>query len=71
VLTLRILGSYDSSAARIPTIAADSFATGSSDGAFFLGVGDHGGAVTKAQIQQILHMRNDTTLPELRWSTTS
>ena len=70
VLTLRILGSYDSSASRIPTVAPNSFAPGFSDGALFLGVGDHGGAVTKAQIQQILQLRNDTTLPELRWSTT-
>ena len=26
--------------------------------------------MTKAQIQQVLQMRNDTSLPELRWSTT-
>jgi alpha-mannosidase len=71
VLTLRILGSYDSAAARIPIVAKDSFAPGFSDGALFLGVGDHGGAVTKAQIQQVLEMRKDSTLPELRWSTTS
>ena len=70
VLTLRILGSYDSPAARIPAIAPHSFASGFSDGALFLGVGDHGGAVTRAQIQQVLQMRNDNTLPELRWSTT-
>jgi alpha-mannosidase len=70
VLTLRILGSYDSSAARIPTVAGTSFAAGFSDGALFLGVGDHGGAVTKAQIAQVLQLRNDTSLPELRWSTT-
>ena len=71
VLTLRILGSYDSPASRIPTVAGNSFAPGFSDGALFLGVGDHGGAVTKAQIQQVLQMRNDPNLPELRWSTTS
>src|SRR6202021_2914650 len=71
VLTLRILGSYDSSASRIPTVAGNSFAPGFSDGALFLGVGDHGGAVTKAQIQQVLQMRNDPSLPELRWSTTT
>ena len=70
VLTLRILGSYDSAASKIPTVAGNSFAPGFSDGALFLGVGDHGGAVTKAQIQQVLEMRNDTSLPELRWSTT-
>ncbi len=69
VLTLRIYRSYDSSAPEIPKVADSSFAEGFSDGAFFLGVGDHGGAVTKAQIQQILQLRNDPSLPELRWST--
>ena len=70
VLTLRILNSYDNPAARIPMVADTSFAPGFSDGAFFLGVGDHGGAVTKAQIQEVLQLRNETNLPELRWSTT-
>ncbi len=69
VLTLRILHSYDNPASRIPAVVKDSFAPGFSDGAFFLGVGDHGGAVTKEQIQQVLQLRNDTSLPELRWST--
>ena len=71
VLTLRILGTYDSGAARIPAAAKDSFAPGFANGALFLGVGDHGGAVTKAQIQQVLAMKSDTSLPELRWSTTA
>ena len=70
VLTLRILHSYDNTAAQIPAVAKISFAPGFSDGAFFLGVGDHGGAVTKAQIQEVLLLKNDTSLPELRWSTT-
>ncbi|MHB1960138.1 MAG: glycoside hydrolase family 38 N-terminal domain-containing protein [Acidobacteriaceae bacterium] len=70
VLTLRILNSYDNPAARIPMVADTSFAPGFSDGAFFLGVGDHGGAVTKAQIQEVLQLRNETSLPDLRWSTT-
>jgi alpha-mannosidase len=69
ILTLRILHSYDSPAAQIPAVAESSFAPGFSHGAFFLGVGDHGGAVTKAQIQEISQLRNDTNLPELRWST--
>ncbi len=69
VLALKIYGSYDGSASRIPDTAANGFAPGFDHAAFFLGVGDHGGAVTKAQIQQILQMRNDPTLPELRWST--
>lgn len=70
VLTLRILQSYDNAAAKIPALAKNGFAPGFSDAAFFLGVGDHGGAVTKAQIQEVLLLRNDATLPELRWSTT-
>lgn len=70
VLTLRIFQSYDNPAARIPTAAVHSFASGFSQGAFFMGVGDHGGAVTKAQIQEVLQLRNDPNLPELRWSTT-
>ena len=71
VLTLRILHSYDNAAAQIPALAKHSFAPGFSHGAFFLGVGDHGGAVTKAQIKGVILLRNDTSLPELRWSTTS
>ncbi len=70
VLTLRILGSYDNPANRIPKVADQSFASGFSHGAFFLGVGDHGGAVTKEQIRQVLELRKDSSLPELRWSTT-
>jgi alpha-mannosidase len=69
VLTLKILNSYDNPAARIPEVASASFAPGFNHGAFFLGVGDHGGAVTRAQIAQVLQLRNDSTLPELRWST--
>ena len=69
VLTLRILHSYDNQAKQIPIVAKSSFASGFSDGAFFLGVGDHGGAVTKEQIQEVLQLRNDSSLPELRWST--
>jgi len=70
VLTLRILHSYDNTATQIPVVAKSIFAPGFSHGAFFLGVGDHGGAVTKAQIQEVLLLRNVTSLPELRWSTT-
>jgi len=69
VLTLKILNSYDGPASRIPQVADLSFAPGFNHGAFFLGVGDHGGAVTKAQIAQVLEMRNNPALPELRWST--
>jgi alpha-mannosidase len=34
-----------------------------------LGVGDHGGAVIKEQIKQILELQKDPELPELRFST--
>jgi alpha-mannosidase len=34
-----------------------------------MGVGDHGGGVTKEQIKQVLELQQDPTLPELRWST--
>ena len=69
VLALRIPHSYDNPASRIPDAAKDSFAPGFSHAAFFMGVGDHGGAVTKEQIQQVLQLRKDPSLPELRWST--
>jgi len=69
VLTLKLVSAYDGPASRIPQVADLSFAPGINHGAFFLGVGDHGGAVTKAQIAQILEMRSNPALPELRWST--
>lgn len=71
VMGYRIYGSYDWSPDHIRKAAAHVFPEGAKDGAFFLGVGDHGGAVTKAQIKQILAMKGDPTLPELRWSTLS
>jgi alpha-mannosidase len=69
VLTLRIRRGYSMSADRIPDAAENNFAPGLDHGAYFLGVGDHGGAVTKAQIKRILELQQDPTLPELRWST--
>ena len=69
VLALRIRRGYSMSAARIPDAAQNNFAPGSNHAAYFMGVGDHGGAVTKEQIRQVLEMRNDPSLPELRWST--
>jgi len=71
VLTLRIRGGYSRSAAHILDAAQHNFATGFNHGAFFLGVGDHGGGVTKEQIRQILQLQKDPQLPELRWSTLS
>jgi alpha-mannosidase len=69
VLSLRILHSYDNPAEQISKLAASSFAPGFRDGTFFLGVGDHGGAVTREQIRQVVQMQMDPNLPELRWST--
>ena len=69
VLTLRIWHSYDASPKLIQPAAAQAFAQGFDHAAFFLGVGDHGGAVTRGQIQEILALQRDTSLPELRFST--
>ncbi len=69
VLTYRIYGSYDWLAADIRKAGLNGFPEQSRHGAFFLGVGDHGGAVTKAQLQQVLDMQKDQELPELRFST--
>ncbi|MGC2404205.1 MAG: glycoside hydrolase family 38 C-terminal domain-containing protein [Acidobacteriaceae bacterium] len=69
VLTLRIWNGYDRGANMIRPAATAAFAAGFDHGAFFLGVGDHGGAVTKEQIQQILALQKDSSLPQLRFST--
>jgi alpha-mannosidase len=69
VLTLRIRGGYSSPATAIPEAAQNNFAPGFNNGAFFVGVGDHGGGVTKEQLKQILEMQKDASLPELRFST--
>ncbi len=72
ILTLRIFKAYDSwgeTADMIRTAANQGFAPGVDHAAFFLGVGDHGGAVTKEHIQQVLQLRMQPDLPELRWST--
>jgi alpha-mannosidase len=69
VLTCHIFRSYDLPPARLRETLDDVFPAGCNHGAFLLGVGDHGGAVTKDYIRQILAMKNDPELPELRWST--
>ncbi|HWB52573.1 MAG TPA: glycoside hydrolase family 38 C-terminal domain-containing protein, partial [Tepidisphaeraceae bacterium] len=69
LLTLRIYRSYDNPASRIAEAVQHSFATGFNDAAFFLGVGDHGGAVTKQEIKDVLAMWDDVSLPEFKWST--
>src|ERR1700722_4064195 len=69
VLTLRIWHSYDGGPKLIQPAATGAFAPGFDHAAFFLGVGDHGGAVTKEQIQQVLAFQQDASLPQLRFST--
>lgn len=69
VLTLRIWKEYDGRASAIPVAVQHDFAPGMDHAAFFLGVGDHGGAVTAEQVRDIVAMQSDPTLPELRWST--
>jgi alpha-mannosidase len=69
ILVNRIWHDYDANSDLIRSAATDAFAPGLDHAAFFLGVGDHGGAITKQQIIEILEMRNDPTLPELRFST--
>lgn len=69
VLTYRIYGSYDWFADHIHNAATHAFPDGIEHGAFFLGVGDHGGALTRAQLQQVVAMQQIHALPELRWST--
>lgn len=69
VLTLRIWKDYDGEAKAIPAAVEHLFAPGMDHAAFFLGVGDHGGAVTAEQVRQVAGMQGDSSLPELRWST--
>ena len=69
VLVSRIWHDYDADASEIRPAASGAFAPGFNHAAFFLGVGDHGGAVTKEQLRQILELSKDPDLPELRFST--
>ncbi len=69
VLAYRIYGSYDWLADHLQDSAAHSFPEGAQDGAFFLGVGDHGGAVTKEQLKQISAAMQGGFTPQLQWST--
>jgi alpha-mannosidase len=71
LLVSRIWQGYDVGAERIRPTAEHGFAEGLDHGVLFLGVGDHGGAVTKEQIREVLAMQKDATLPELRFSTMS
>jgi alpha-mannosidase len=69
ILTLRIWKEYDGKAKAIREAVEHVFAPGMNHGAFFIGVGDHGGAVTAEQVREVVGMQTDSTLPELRWST--
>ncbi len=69
ILTCRIWKNYDADAELLRSAAIGAFAPGFDHAAFFLGVGDHGGGVTKDQIRQILEMRQNSSLPQLRFST--
>lgn len=69
VLALRIWKTYSAPGTMIPDAAKNVFQPGMDHGAFFLGVGDHGGAVTREHIHQVESLRSDSSLPELRYST--
>ncbi len=72
VLTMRIWKNYDpgnESPDMIRAAPTQLFTSGLNHAAMFLGVGDHGGAVTREQIRKVTEMQSDPDLPELRWST--
>lgn len=69
LLTNRIWRGYDGDADDIKRMVDGAFASGLDHATFFLGVGDHGGAVTKEQIKKLLELRSDPSMPELRFST--
>lgn len=69
LLAMRMYRSYSNATARLPDAVPNSFAPGFDHAAFFLGVGDHGGGVTKQQIRELIELQKDASLPELRWST--
>jgi alpha-mannosidase len=69
LLALRIYQHYSGAVTAIAPTIAHGFAPGFSHAPFFLGVGDHGGAVTREQIARVLALRHQPAMPELRWST--
>ncbi len=74
VLTMRIWKNYDpgnEAADMIRAAPKQLFTSGLNHAALFLGVGDHGGAVTREQIRKVTEMQFDPDLPEIRWSTLS
>ena len=69
---MRIWKNYDPGDEATEMIRAaqgELFNTGLNHAAMFLGVGDHGGAVTREQIKKVSELQKDPSLPELRWST--
>ncbi|HTX75651.1 MAG TPA: glycoside hydrolase family 38 C-terminal domain-containing protein [Terracidiphilus sp.] len=69
VLVCRIWRDYEANASFVRPAATEAFAPGFNDAALFFGVGDHGGAVTKEQLRELLALEKDASLPELRFST--
>ena len=72
ILTMRIWKDYDPGdkiEELIRSAPEQLFISNLNHAALFLGVGDHGGAVTRAQIRKVLELQKDPNLPELRWST--
>jgi len=72
LLTMRIWKDYDPGN-NIEKMIRDApeqlFTPGLDHAAMFVGVGDHGGAVTREQIRKVLELQKDPNLPEMRWST--
>lgn len=54
---------------QVRAAAVEDFPPGFDDAAFFLGLGNHGGGPTKVQIAKIKDLREDDSLPELRFGT--
>jgi alpha-mannosidase len=79
VLTWRIPTSYgqfytetvDDLEKSIREAADKCFPPGFDHGAFFLGLGNHGGGPTRSQLEKVSALQKDRHLPELRFSTLS
>lgn len=77
VLAQRIPIQYSQSYAATPadieatvrSAVSQCFAPGFTHGVMWFGVGNHGGGPTRAHIAKILELQNDTSLPEIRFST--
>ena len=77
VLTWRIAPHYGQSARdsadqgeqAVRAASTNNFAPGIQHGAFFFGVGNHGGGPTRAHLQRLIELQGNPDLPELRFST--